>query len=104
MTDLTARHLARLNLASVRRWNRTPFRPGALEMLERQRNRKTTDVGDDGLRIWWPKSAGLSCTARHGFSRAPVAQVDGALFNRRPGFRQPLVPFRRWALDYDLPF
>lgn len=104
---MTKRHLARLALATVRRWGYGPeFQPTRYAHQERLAKRRydAERRRKDGRRIWWPKAAGVCCTAKHGFSRSPIAQVEGPLFNVRHGRREPIVPFRRCRLDYDLPF
>ncbi|WP_145986193.1 hypothetical protein [Sphingobium sp. YG1] len=104
---MTTRHLARLALATARRHGygreflpaRYAHRNRLLKRFyEAQMRRK------DGRRIWWPKDAGVCCTAKHGFSRSPIAQVEGPLFSHKLPRREPIVPFRRCRIDYDQPF
>lgn len=104
---MSRRHLNRLALASVRRWGYHGGRKPAKYALQDQRLLRIFAAQDrrkDGCRIWWPRSAGVCCTDKHGFSRTPIAQAEGSLFHRRHGRREPIVPFRRSRLDYDLPF
>ena len=101
------RHLARLVLATSRKWGYgRDFTPAADAYLTKHMKRfhDAERRRKDGRRIWWPRSAGTCCSEKHGFSRSPIAQVEGSLFQNRRPRREPIVPFRRWRLDEDLPF